>query len=132
MTAPANQTGARWTTADLDILARQEGTREEIIEGELHMSSQPDWHHQETSDNIVFELKAWSRTEGSGKVLSAPGIIFDEENAVAPDVVWISADRLAAVLGADGKLHAAPDLIVEVLLPGVRNVRRDQEVKLRL
>lgn len=132
MTAPTAQATARWTTADLDILAREEGTREEIIEGELHMSSQPDWHHQETSDNIVFELKAWSRTEGSGKVLSAPGVIFDEENAVAPDVVWISADRLATVLGEDGKLHAAPDLIVEVLSPGARNIRRDQELKLRL
>jgi Uma2 family endonuclease len=132
MTAPAAQASTRWTTADLDILARVEGTREEIIEGELHMSSQPDWHHQETSDNFLYELKAWLRAGGSGKTLSAPGVIFDEENAVAPDVVWVSAERLAGVLGEDGKLHAAPDLAVEVLSPGARNQRRDQEVKLRL
>lgn len=132
MTALTAQATTRWTTADLDILAREEGTREEIIEGELHMSSQPDWHHQETCHLIALELSIWMRRGGEGKVLPAPGVIFDEENAVAPDVVWISADRLAAVLGEDGKLHAAPDLIVEVLSPGARNVRRDQELKLRL
>lgn len=87
MTAPAAQASTRCTTADLDILARQEGTREEIIAGERHMSSQPDWHHQETSDNLVYELKAWGRRGGVGRALSAPGVIFDEENAVAPDVV---------------------------------------------
>ncbi|HAX88673.1 MAG TPA: hypothetical protein DCY91_21015, partial [Cyanobacteria bacterium UBA11370] len=31
-----------------------------------------------------------------------------------------------------GHLTAAPELIVEVLSPGVENVRRDQEVKLKL
>jgi Uma2 family endonuclease len=62
----------------------------------------------------------------------APGVIFDEENAVAPDVVWVSTERLKWVLGEDGKLHDAPDLAVEVLSPGAANTRRDREAKLRL
>ncbi|MBI2218960.1 MAG: Uma2 family endonuclease, partial [Candidatus Rokubacteria bacterium] len=48
------------------------------------------------------------------------------------DVVWVSTQRLATVLWPDGKLHAAPDLIVEVLSPGAANERRDREVKLTL
>jgi Uma2 family endonuclease len=36
------------------------------------------------------------------------------------------------VLAPDGKLHAAPDLAVEVLSPGSSNERRDREVKLKL
>lgn len=36
------------------------------------------------------------------------------------------------MLGEDGKLHAPPDLAIEVLLPGTPNQRRDQEVKLCL
>jgi len=132
MSTATTQTTTRWTIADLEVLPRVEGTREEIIEGELFVSSQPDWRHQETSDNLVVELKLWVRKTGRGKVLSAPGVIFDDENAVAPDVVWISPERADQVLGDDGKLHAAPDLVIEILSPGTRNVRRDRETKLRL
>jgi Uma2 family endonuclease len=81
---------------------------------------------------MAFELTAWVRSGGDGEVVPAPGVIFDEENAVAPDVVWVSKERLPLVLGEDGKLHDAPDLAVEVLSPGTKNTRRDREAKLRL
>jgi Uma2 family endonuclease len=48
------------------------------------------------------------------------------------NVVWISTDRLAALLGPDGKLHGAPDLVIEVISPGLTNERRDREAKLKL
>lgn len=35
-------------------------------------------------------------------------------------------------MGADGKLHAAPGLAIEVLSPGATNARRDRETKLKL
>jgi Uma2 family endonuclease len=123
---------ARWTIADVELLDREEGKRYEVIEGDLFVSTQPDWHHQETCNNIAVELTIWTRGSAGGKVLPAPGVIFDEENAVAPDVVWISAERLALVLSDDGKLHEAPDLAIEVVSPGTRNARRDREAKLRL
>lgn len=62
----------------------------------------------------------------------APGLIFAPDDDVAPDVVWISMERLPAVLQADGRLHGAPDLIVEVLSPGAQNTQRDREAKLGL
>jgi Uma2 family endonuclease len=62
----------------------------------------------------------------------APGLIFAEDDDVAPDIVWSSFSRLQTVLQADGKLHAAPELIVEVLSPGARNATRDREAKLKL
>jgi Uma2 family endonuclease len=55
-----------------------------------------------------------------------------EDDDVAPDIVWLSNERLQTVLAADGKLHAAPELIIEVLSPGAANQRRDREAKLRL
>jgi Uma2 family endonuclease len=121
-----------WTIADLESYPVVEGQRYEIVAGELLVSTQPHVFHQETSDLIAFELRAWMRAGGSGRLWSAPGVIFDEENAVAPDVAWVSAERLAQVLGEDGKLHEAPDLVVEVLSPGPTNARRDREAKLRL
>jgi Uma2 family endonuclease len=47
-------------------------------------------------------------------------------------VIWISHERLEAVLHKDGKLHNAPELVIEVLSPGAENERRDREVKLKL
>ena len=121
-----------WTIFDLESYPVEEGKRYEIVEGDLLVSSQPHWKHQLTCNHIAFELTAWSRQTQAGQAVAAPGVIFDPQNAVAPDVVWISADRLERALGDDGKLHDAPDLVVEVLSPGQANVRRDREAKLRL
>jgi len=125
-------TPVRWTVADLELLPLEDGTRYEIIDGELFMSKQPHWHHQTSCTNIATALAVWSQETGAGHVVQAPGVIFDDENGVAPDVVWISRERLEAVLGEDGHLHGAPELVVEVLSPGAENVRRDREVKLKL
>jgi Uma2 family endonuclease len=65
-------------------------------------------------------------------VTVAPGLIFAEDDNVAPDIVWISNSRLAAARDAAGHLHAAPELVVEVVSPGVTNERRDLELKLKL
>jgi Uma2 family endonuclease len=133
MSALTLEAPTRWTIADLDTFSLEEGKRYEVIEGELFVSAQPHWHHQGTCDNIAFELKLWMRERGAGEVRSAPGVIFDDENAVAPDVVWVSAERLLIILNPDdGKLHGAPDLAVKVLSPGARNARRDRDLKRRL
>jgi len=47
-------------------------------------------------------------------------------------MIWISQKRLKTALHKDGKLHNAPELVVEVLSPGPENERRDREVKVKL
>ena len=121
----------RWTSADLELLP-DDGKRYEIIDGELWVAKQPHWYHQLLCLDIGMALQHWSRQTGMGAVNLAPGIIFAEDDDVAPDIVWVSSQRLATALGSDGKLHAAPDLIVEVLSPGTTNERRDREAKLKL
>ena len=56
----------RWTTSDIALLP-DNGTRYEIIDGELYMSRQPHWHHQRTCGNLYAELRAWSLTSGMGQ-----------------------------------------------------------------
>jgi Uma2 family endonuclease len=122
-----------WTIADLDTLPESwEDVRYELIDGELYVSTQPDWRHQLVGDTIAEVLNHWGRATGAGLAVSAPGVILSPENAVAPDVVWVRRERFRHVLRQDGKLHSAPDLIVELLSPGARNVRRDREAKLSL
>jgi Uma2 family endonuclease len=117
----------RFTSVDLEALP-EDGKRYEIIDGELHVSRQPHFYHQLVCLNVALKL----RESGGGQASIAPGLIFAEDDDVAPDVIWISSGRLATTLGADGKLHSAPELIVEVLSPGAANEKRDREAKLKL
>lgn len=121
----------RWTSADLELMP-DDGKRYEIIDGELYVSKQPSWWHQLICGRAFATLERWSNETASGVVNLAPGLIFAEDDDVVPDVVWISNERLATSLAPDGKLHAAPDLVMEVLSPGVTNERRDREAKLKL
>jgi Uma2 family endonuclease len=121
----------RWTSQDLDLLP-DDGKRYEIIDGELYVSKQPDWHHQLVCSRVWELLQVWSRQTKGGVANSAPGVIFADDDDVAPDVVWISRERFAIARQPDGKLHSAPELAVEVLSPGVTNLRRDREAKLKL
>ncbi len=121
-----------WTVDDLERLPDDEGKRYEIIDGELYVSTQPSWQHQFVCLQIAGLLQAWSNQTQAGMANFAPGVIYSNDTAVAPDVVWISHERLASALQADGKLHASPELVVEVLSPGSENTRRDRNIKLAL
>jgi len=127
------QSAVRYTTAYLDALPEShDGTRYEIIDGELYVSHQPHWEHQYASTSIASGLDRWSRMSKRGMVNTAPGVIFSEYDSVAPDLVWISFSRLREGLLDDGKLHVAPESMIEILSSGSRNVRRDREAKLNL
>jgi Uma2 family endonuclease len=120
-----------WTTSDLELFP-ESSNRYEIIDGELFVTRAPHWKHQKASNRISSALDAWSVETGLGETVPAPGVIFSDADNVIPDVVWISQERLAVSLDDAGHLTAAPELIVEVLSPGVANERRDREAKLKL
>ncbi len=125
------QAKLHWTSADLEMFP-DDGKRYEIIEGELYVSKPTHWQHQRTCVRLVTALQTWSLQTELGHANLAPGIIFADDDDVAPDVVWISYERRATALGDDGKLHAAPEIAVEVLSFGSTNIRRDREAKLKL
>jgi len=110
----------------------EEGKRYEIIDGELYVSTQPHYYHQLVCSRLITLLNVWSSQTEAGEATNAPGLIFAEDDDVAPDVIWTSQERLITSLRSDGKLHIAPELVVEVLSPGVTNERRDREFKLKL
>lgn len=120
-----------WRSSDLELLP-ENGARYEIVNGELFMSKSPHWHHQAACGNVYMELKLWCRGQGHGDVAVTPGIIFGDANDVIPDVVWVSQERLTALMDDAGHLTGAPDLAVEVLSPGSRNEARDRTAKRKL
>ena len=126
-------TSLRFTIADLEALPDPlDDTRYELIEGALSVAKQPHWSHQFAGAALFAALQDWSRRTRLGVANVAPGVILSPEEGVAPYVVWISRERRAQGLRADGKLHAAPELAVEVLSAGDVNERRDREFKLKL
>ena len=124
-------TAPRFTSADLESFP-DDGKRYEIIDGELYASKPPHFYHQRICKRILLKLEQWSEQSGDGEAVIAPGLIFADDDDVAPDVVWVSSRRMATTLGEDGKFHAAPELIVEVLSPGAANEKRDRDAKLKL
>jgi Uma2 family endonuclease len=120
----------RWTSADLARFPDDDALRYEIIDGELHVTKARGTYHQVVAGRIAAALDHWSTASSLGQAIPAPGIILPDEDNLIPDVVWISDERFQAAIDLDEKLHALPELIVEVLSPGAANVRRDREAKL--
>ena len=122
----------RWTVRDLEVLPQSEGTRYELINGELFVTRSPHRMHQQIRGKIFAALDEWSETSGLGEAILAPGIIPSDTDNVIPDLVWISKQRLTVLEDNAGHLTGFPELVVEVLSPGESNIRRDREAKLKL
>jgi Uma2 family endonuclease len=130
-------TNLLFTVHDLSRLP-DDGSRYEVIDGELYVSTAPHAEHQAALDQTSAALVTWSNDTGRGWTLSGVGVIFSLHNGVVPDLCWISDERLPYAMinpatgKEDGKLHAAPDLAVEILSPGRENEERDRQTKLTL
>jgi Uma2 family endonuclease len=123
----------RWTTRDLNAMPDDGGwKRYEIIDGELFVTRAPHIRHQGAAGKLHVRLETWSEMTGLGSAFQVPGVIFTPTDAVIPDVVWISRERLINGIDEAGHLIVAPELVIEVLSPGDLNEQRDKEVKLKL
>lgn len=115
------------TVDDLEALP-DDDNRYELVEGELLVSRAASLTHQRISVNILWCLLRYLEQNPVGEVLPTPGVIFNEYNAVIPDLVYMSSETVAAV--ASGKhITGAPDIAVEVLSPGAEGTRRDRILK---
>lgn len=122
----------RWTTDLVLDMPHLETYRYEIIDGELFVTKAPEIRHQLTSGNILFLLNTLGRTTGAGVAIATPGLVYSKEDAVIPDLVWVSKARLNAIWGKQGKLIDSPEIVIEILSAGAVNEGRDRENKLDL
>lgn len=116
----------RLTARDLDDLPHEWDTVYELIGGVLYMAKRPSNHHQIVLLNICIALKGPVSASG-GTVVPEPGLVWEDdgEDNVSPDVAVV----LARLDLREKKLRRCPDIAVEILSPGVENVRRDLEAK---
>ena len=99
--------------------------RWELLDGELFLTSSPNWRHQKVVLRLATALDAHVTSNGLGEVTIAPmDTILDPYNVVEPDILYISNER-RSIIGE--RVHGAPDLCVEVLSPST--AVRDRAIK---
>lgn len=108
------------TAEELLLLPRGQ-FRYELIAGELHTMSPAGHVHGRLIPMIASPLYVYVRQHKLGAVYGAEtGFILarNPDTVRAPEVAFITAERVAAVGDEPGYWVGAPDLAVEVLSPG--------------
>jgi Uma2 family endonuclease len=99
-----------------DYRATPEGTRYQLVEGELLMAPAPNRFHQDIVWNLSQILGQFLRGHPVGKAYIAPlDVYLGEHDVFQPDVIFVSNGR-RHILADDGA-HGAPDLVIEVVSP---------------
>ena len=119
------------TIADLDAMPEEEGYRYEIIEGELFVSRSPGLTHQIVATNLILLIGNYLQTNPIGLVVTTPGLVLSNYSGVIPDLVFFLHEERARIV-TDERLTAPPSLVVEIVSPGSKNIRRDRVAKLNL
>jgi Uma2 family endonuclease len=108
-----------------------EGTLAELIDGILYMSPSPIRPHQRIVSLLAARITVFVEENDLGETYVAPFDVYLDEgqNAVQPDIVFVSKNRLS-IIDPVGHIHGTPDLTIEVLSSGNREY--DQEKKKEL
>lgn len=99
-----------------DYLRTPEDKRYELIGGELIMVPAPRPRHQRISGRLEFLLRSYIEKNNLGEIFDAPcDVVFDEENVLQPDILFISKERQEIV--TEDNIKGAPNLVIEILSP---------------
>lgn len=113
-----------------DYWALPEGTRAELIDGELYNMAPPNRKHQEIVSGLIWLLCDYiQRKGGPCKAYVSPFAVnlnADDSTYVEPDVLVVCDPAKLSDRGCEG----APDFVVEVVSPS--SVRMDYVKKLNL
>lgn len=105
-----------------DIYALPDGDRAELIDGEIYYMAPPGTVHQRVLNFISTEINLHIREKnGSCEVFPAPFAVFlskNRKNYVEPDISVICDRDKITDRGCEG----APDWVIEIVLPGSRQM----------
>jgi Uma2 family endonuclease len=127
----------RFTVDDLDFMPDDEFKKYEIIGGKLFtVSRAAHLNHQLLASRLLIKFGVYLETNPIGEIVTEPGVIFTKEDAVIPDLVFATHETLKENVSTKGKFEgkfiAAPDLIIEILSPGKKDIEPDRVYKRNL
>jgi Uma2 family endonuclease len=100
---------------------------EEVVNGEIRIMPSPSWNHAEIVQNLYDSIRPQVDKRAVKVVCSKFNLIIRRQPLTArePDLAVFNANTMVQ---KDGRIHSAPQLVVEVLSPA--NTRREREEKL--
>ena len=115
-------TKTRPMTAEEFLNMPDDGFRHELIMGELVEMPPPGQYHAEIGSIVDGSLGPHVRGARIGKVYTEYGYIlsFGPDTVRAPDLSFISRERLEAIGETRGYWPGAPDLAIEIISPSDR------------
>jgi Uma2 family endonuclease len=108
-----------------DFLNLPEGTRAELIDGEILMSPSPRVRHQTIAGRLYSRISAFVESRRPGAVFTAPlDVHLPSGDIVEPDLIVVAEANRAII---QDWIRGAPDLLVEVVSPD--RPERDRIIK---
>ncbi len=125
-------TETKLVTADELLRMPDDGFRYELVKGELKRMSPTGDEHGEVTMRLASPLYQYVTLKNLGKVYAAETgfkLESDPDTVRAPDIAFVSMERIQAAGRIQGYRGGAPDLAVEVLSPG--NTKREMAEKVK-
>lgn len=99
-----------------------DGSRRELVQGRLVSEPPVGFRHGRLAALLIRAIDECERTKRDGVVVCEVGFVLDRDRATvrAPDVAYVTRERLPPIEAQGRFFEGAPDLAVEVLSPGDR------------
>lgn len=121
----------REVTAEDLLRMPDDGFRYELVRGELRQMAPAGNVHGRIAMNFGTSLNNHVKAHDLGVVYAAETgfrLAEDPDTVRAPDVAFVSRERIQAVGEVEGYWPGAPDLAVEVISPGDSHVEVEEKV----
>lgn len=93
-----------------------DGRRYELYDGEVYVCPAPMPRHQIAMGELYGHLRLYAGQTGGLVLVSPIDVVFDEHNALQPDILFFQASRRHFV-SLDKVTRVPPDVVVEVVSP---------------
>ncbi|MGF1532813.1 MAG: Uma2 family endonuclease [Bernardetiaceae bacterium] len=120
-----------WTFSDLndERIFPVSHVKKQLLDNQLYIMPNPSTLHQKILNLVATYLTLFVQENKLGSVYVAPvSIKIDENNALEPDVIYISLAKADGV--GQQAIHVAPELVVEVISPAnYKKLREEKKAK---
>ena len=99
-----------------DYMSTPEGTRYQLLDGEMILAPSPTQKHQTLLANLYRMVYGFVAESELGRVWFAPlDVVLSNHDVAQPDLMFVSNERAGIVTEAN--VQGAPDLVVEIISP---------------